>query len=125
MEKGIDSQIILRCFLKKILIGFSRKGKISQNDISLIKKYFIFGMFQHTTCATFGSLILSGDEVVSLFFVIKKIVYYVVFFNSGVDTISVQLDILGESFDIWVITTDNNSSMIIVLIHFHKTFNFV
>lgn len=124
MEKGINSQIILRCPLEKIFIWFSRKNKICQNGITLIKDNLIFGMFKHAMSTIFCSLILSADKVISLFLIIKKIIDNILFFDPSVETIGVKLDIFAEGLDIWIIATDYKSGMVIVLINFHKAFNF-
>jgi hypothetical protein len=81
-------------------------------------------MFKHAMGTIFGSLILGGDKVVSLFLIIKKIIDNILLFDSSVETIGVELDIFGEGFDIWIIAADDEGGMVIVLINIHKAFNF-
>lgn len=120
MKVGVNSKIIIRYFVKDILIWFARFDKILEKVFSIELK-LIFGVL-HDCVSTFpDSLILGSNEVVALLFIVEKIVDHVGLLNLSVVTVCEQLDILGKGLYVGVVAAHNYTGVVVVLVHFHES----
>ena len=71
------------------------------------------------------SFILSSNIIVSLLLITKQIIHNTTILNLSIGAISKQINILAKSLNIGIITSHDNSSMIIILINLNESFNTV
>lgn len=69
--------------------------------------------------------ILSSNIIVSLLLITKQIIHNTTILNLSIGTISKQINILAKSLNIGIITSHDNSSMIIILINLNESLNTV
>ncbi len=120
MKVSVNSKIIVRHLINKILVGFFRFYKILKNIFD-VELSFVLGVLHDSVCTFSDAFIFCCDEVVALLLVVEKEVDQIGLFNLFVVAIGVQLNVFGESLYVWVITAQNDASMVVVLVHLHKS----
>lgn len=104
MKEGINTKISLRYLRKKILICLFRLNEIFK-DIFNIELGLIFRVL-YSRMSTFpNSVVFSGDEEVSFLLIVEKEVNQIGLLYFSVLTVGIELYVIGEGFDIGIITT--------------------
>lgn len=80
-------------------------------------------MFQDSIGTFSRSLIFSSDIVVPFLLIIKQVIHDPTILNLRINTIGKQINIFAKSLNIRIITSYDDSSMIIIFIHFNESFN--
>ena len=80
-------------------------------------------MFQDSIGTLSRSLIFSSDIVVPFLLIIKQVIHDPTILNLRINTIGKQINIFAKSLNIRIITSYDDSSMIIIFIHFNESFN--
>lgn len=74
-------------------------------------------------CTFPNPFVFSSDEIVAFVLVVEEVVNHVGLLYLGVITVCIQLNVLSEGFYVGIVTAQNYTGVIVILVYLDKFLN--